>query len=77
MATTKQELSRFRNLTYGNLVHQKDILNNMMLNLPNNCKSLTPDERVKIMQIKTAYNDLLSCWKRNSEKLVSNVNVNF
>lgn len=77
MATTKQNLSRFRNLTYGKLVNQKAALNNLMLNLPNDCKSLTPEERVKIMQIKTAYNDLLSCWKANSEKLVSNVNVNF
>lgn len=77
MATTKQELSQFRNLTYGRLVNQKDALNNMMLNLPNHCTSLTPQEREKIMEIKTAYNDLLSCWKQNSAKLVSNVNFNF
>lgn len=76
MATVKQNLSRFRNLSYGRLVSQKEALIQMSHSLPTDCKSLTDDERTLLSNLRTTYNDLLAVWKYNSKKLVNNVNCN-
>lgn len=76
--TTKEKLSRFRNLTKGLLIRQKDsIQNNILFNLPQGCKkSLSDDELQLIRQIKSNYNDLLASWNHRTNQLLNQVDNN-
>ena len=72
MGTTKQNLSRFRNLGYGRVLALKLNLNSLLSNLPNDCKALTDDEKRLLLNARTDLNDLLAIWKHNSKKLINN-----
>ena len=75
--TTKERLQRFRNLTKGLLIRQKESLqNNVLFNLPKNCKSLSPDEDELLREIKSKLNDLLSTWDYRTNELLNNVKSN-
>ena len=76
MATKKEELSRWRNLTKRNLQKRHEAVNNLLSSLPSGVKSLSDDERAKLLQIRSLYNDILSTWNYRSSELVSQVNVN-
>lgn len=74
--TKKEELSRWRNLTKRNLQKRLESVNNLLQNLPNGVKSLSDDEKAKLLQIRSLYNDILSTWSYRSSELVSKVNSN-
>lgn len=75
--TTKERLQRFRNLTKGLLIRQKDsIQNNVLFNLPEGCKSLSNDEEEILREIKANYNRLLASWDYRTKELLNNVKVN-
>ena len=76
MATKKEELSRWRNFTKRNLQKRQEAVNNLLSRLPSGVKSLSDDERAKLLQIRSLYNDILSTWNYRSSELVSQVNVN-
>ena len=76
MATKKEELSRWRNLTKRNLMKRQEAVNNLLSSLPSGVKSLSDDEKTKLLQIRSLYNDILSTWNYRSSELVSQVNVN-
>ena len=76
MATKKEELSRWRNLTKRNLMKRQEAVNNLLSSLPSGVKSLSDDERAKLLQIRSLYNDILSTWNYRSSELVSQINVN-
>ena len=76
MATKKEELSRWRNLTKRNLQKRHEAVNNLLSSLPSGVKSLSDDEKVKLLQIRSLYHDILSTWNYRSSELVSQVNVN-
>lgn len=76
MATKKEELSRWRNLTKRNLMKRQEAVNNLLTNLPNGVISLSKDEKAILLQIRSLYTDLLSTWSYRSSELVSKVNVN-
>lgn len=69
----KQELTRFRNLTKGRLMKQKEALNNLTLNLPNDIKSLAGHEKYMISQLKEIYRDILGTWDRNTQELLNQI----
>lgn len=69
----KQELTRFRNLTKGRLMKQKEALNNLTLNLPNDMKSLAGHEKYMISQLKEIYRDILGTWDRNTQELLNQI----
>lgn len=71
----KLELTRFRNLTKGLLIRQKDsIQNNILFNLPEGCKSVSDDEMEIIRRIKADYNSLIATWDYRSQQLLEQVN---
>lgn len=74
--TKKEELSKWRNLTKGNLQKRLNSINRLLQNLPNGVKSLSDDEKTKLLQIRSLYNDVLSTWTYRSSELVSQVNHN-
>lgn len=76
MATKKEELSRWRNFTKRNLMKRQEAVNNLLSSLPSNVKALSDDEKAKLLQIRSLYNDILSTWNYRSSELVSQVNVN-
>lgn len=76
MATKKEELSRWRNLTKRNLMKRQEAVNNLLSSLPSGVKSLSDDEKAKLLQIRSLYNDILSTWNYRSSELVSQINVN-
>ena len=76
MATKKEELSRWRNLTKRNLMKRQEAVNNLLSSLPSEVKSLSDDEKTILLQIRSLYNDILSTWDYRSSELVSQVNVN-
>ena len=76
MATKKEELSRWRNLTKRNLQKRHEAVNNLLSSLPSGVKSLSNDEKAMLLQIRSLYNDILSTWNYRSSELVSQVNVN-
>ena len=59
MATKKEELSKWRNLTKRNLQKRQEAVNNLLSSLPSGVKSLSDDERAKLLQIRSLYNDIL------------------
>lgn len=74
--TKKEELSKWRNLTKRNLQMRLNSVNNLLQNLPTGVKSLSDDEKTKLLQIRSLYNDVLSTWSYRSSELVSRVNIN-
>ena len=76
MATKKEELSRWRNFTKRNLMKRQEAVNNLLSSLPSGVKSLSDDEKAKLLQIRSLYNDILSTWNYRSSELVSQINVN-
>ena len=76
MATKKEELSRWRNLTKRNLQKRHEAVNNLLSNLPSGVKALSNDEKAILLQIRSLYHDILSTWNYRSSELVSQVNVN-
>lgn len=74
--TKKEELCKWRNLTKRNLQKRLNSVNNLLQNLPAGVKSLSDDERAKLLQIRSLYNDVLSTWAYRSSELVSQVNYN-
>ena len=76
MATKKEELSRWRNLTKRNLMKKQEAVNNLLSSLPSEVKSLSDDEKAILLQIRSLYHDILSTWDYRSSELVSQVNVN-
>ena len=76
MATKKEELSRWRNFTKRNLMKRQEAVNNLLSSLPSGVKSLSDDEKAKLLQIRSLYNDILSTWNYRSSELISQVNVN-
>ena len=74
--TKKEELSKWRNLTKRNLMKRQESVNNLLSSLPSGVKSLSDDEKVKLLQIRSLYNDILSTWNYRSSELVSQVTSN-
>ena len=74
--TKKEELCKWRNLTKRNLQKRLDSVNNLLQNLPSGVKSLSNDEKAKLLQIRSLYNDILATWSYRSSELVSQVNIN-
>lgn len=75
--TTKERLQRFRNLTKGLLIRQKDsIQNNILFNLPEKCKSLSDDEMEIIRRIKADYNSLIASWNYRTKELLNKIDNN-
>ena len=75
--TTKEKLSRFRNLTKGLLIRQKDsIQNNILFNLPEERKSLSNDEMEIIRRIKADYNSLIASWDYRTKELLNEIDNN-
>lgn len=69
----KQELARFRNLTKGRLMKQKEAINQLTLNLPNDCASLAGHEKFILSQLKECYRDILGTWDRNTQELLNQI----
>lgn len=76
MATKKEELSRWRNLTKRNLQKRHEAVNNLLSSLPSGVKALSNDEKAMLLQIRSLYHDILSTWNYRSSELVSQINVN-
>ena len=73
MATKRQELSVFRNLTKGKLIAQKNAIDKMLTSLPDGCKSLSNDEKEIFSRLRECYHDLLCTWSYRSKELIKNV----
>ena len=73
MATKKQELSIFRNLSKGKLIAQKNAINQMLTSLPAGCKSLSDDEKEIFSRLRECYRDLLGTWSYRSKELLNQV----
>ena len=74
--TKKEELCKWRNLTKRNLQKRLESVNNLLQNLPVGVKALSNDEKAKLLQIRSLYNDVLATWSYRSSELVSQVNIN-
>ena len=75
--TAKERLQRFRNLTKGLLIRQKDsIQNNILFNLPEGCKSISDDEMEIIRKIKADYNSLIASWDYRTKELLNKIDNN-
>lgn len=70
MATKKQELSVFRNLSKGKLIAQKNAIDTMLTNLPSGCKALSDDEKEIFSRLRECYRDLLGTWSYRSKELI-------
>lgn len=73
MATKKQELSRFRNLTKGRLQSARNAIQNILTSLPSDCKALNDDEKDILLRIKAMYADVLGTWDYRSKQLINKV----
>lgn len=73
MATKKQELARFRNLTKGKLKFAKGNIENILTSLPNNCKAISDDEKELLLRLKHMYADILGTWDYRSKELINKV----
>lgn len=73
MATKKQELSVFRNLSKGKLIAQKNAIDTMLTNLPSGCKALSDDEKEIFSRLRECYRDLLGTWSYRSKELIKNL----
>ena len=70
MATKKQELSVFRNLSKGKLIAQKNAIDKMLTSLPSGCKALSDDEKEIFSRLRECYRDLLGTWSYRSKELI-------
>lgn len=73
MATKKQELSIFRNLSKGKLIAQKNAINQMLTSLPAGCKALSDDEKEIFSRLRECYRDLIGTWSYRSKELIKNL----
>lgn len=73
MATKKQELSVFRNLSKGKLIAQKNAIDKMLTSLPDGCKALSDDEKEIFAHLRECYRDLLGTWSYRSKELIKNL----
>lgn len=73
MATKRQELSVFRNLSKGKLIAQKNAIDKMLTNLPSGCKALSDDEKEIFYHLRECYRDLLGTWSYRSKELIKNL----
>ena len=73
MATKKQELSAFRNLSKGKLMAQQKTINTMLTSLPTGVKALSDDEKEILLKLRTCYTDILSTWDYRSKKLMDTI----
>lgn len=71
MATKKQELSVFRNLSKGKLIAQKNAIDKMLTSLPSGCKALSDDEKEIFSRLRECYRDLLGTWSYRSKELLN------
>ena len=75
--TTKEKLSRFRNLTKGRLLKQKESIHKNILHaLPDGCLSLSNDEITLLRTITSAYNDILASWNYRTRELIKRIDNN-
>ena len=70
MATKRQELSVFRNLSKGKLIAQKNAIDAMLTHLPSGCKALSDDEKEIFSRLRECYRDLLGTWSYRSKELI-------
>ena len=73
MATKKQELNVFRNLSKGKLIAQKNAIDKMLTSLPSGCKALSDDEKEIFSHLRECYRDLLGTWSYRSKELIKNL----
>ena len=73
MATKKEELSRFRNLTKGKLIGQQNAINATLTNLPADVKALSDDEKAIFSRLRECYRDLLGTWSYRSKELMKSI----
>lgn len=73
MATKKQELSAFRNLSKGKLIAHQKAINTMLTSLPADCKALSDDEKEIFSRLRECYRDLLGTWSYRSKELLNQV----
>ena len=73
MATKRQELSVFRNLSKGKLIAQKNAIDKMLTSLPSGCKALSDDEKEIFSRLRECYHDLLCTWSYRSKELINNL----
>lgn len=73
MATKKQELSAFRNLSKGKLMAQQKTINTMLTSLPTGVKALSDDEKEIFSRLRECYSDLLGTWSYRSKELLNNL----
>jgi hypothetical protein len=71
MATKKQNLSAFRNLSKGKLVAQQRAINTMLSSLPSGCKALSDDEKEIFSRLRECYRDILGTWSYRSKELLN------
>ena len=70
MATKRQELSVFRNLSKGKLIAQKNAIDKMLTSLPSGCKALSDDEKEIFSRLRECYRDLFCTWSYRSKELI-------
>lgn len=73
MATKKQELSSFRNLSKGKLIAQKNAIDKMLTSLPTGVKALSDDEKEIFARLRECYRDILGTWGYRSKELLNNL----
>lgn len=70
MATKKQELSAFRNLSKGKLIAHQKAINTMLTSLPTGVKALSDDEKEIFSRLRECYRDILGTWGYRSKELL-------
>lgn len=73
MATKKQELSSFRNLSKGKLMAQQKAIDTMLTSLPTGVKALSDDEKEIFARLRECYRDILGTWGYRSKELLNNL----
>ena len=73
MATKKQELSSFRNLSKGKLIAQQRAIDSMLTSLPTGVKALSDDEKEIFSRLRECYRDILGTWGYRSKELLNNL----
>ena len=73
MATKKQELSSFRNLSKGKLIAQQRAIDSMLTSLPTGVKALSDDEKEIFSRLRECYRDILGTWGYRSKELLENL----
>ena len=71
MATKKQTLSAFRNLSKGKLIAQQRSIDTMLTSLPTGMKALSDDEKEIFSRLRECYRDILGTWSYRSKELLN------